>query len=594
MLSIDKGIAIPVFNTTRNNIKQFDNVFVKRLNSITGKEEASVFFSRNTSINASSDDSVYDCIHISGNVVRLEDLNFLAYTKFGNVNGKITFVNTMLTPENKILLICSYSTIFSLEENGSINVITGSPSFIKPINDNGNDLVDLGDIVFKNTHSDIPSISSIEDNETKLPSTYNWYYYNQVNNTYLIDSSKSNRDDMSGYFRDHPLLIDYKFYLTNIFQKCYVSEGNVLDPFDIIFKYTNGDDQIKPYSESSLFITDPKSLMKQKCLPVSYKDTMVFGTSVLDEQTGEPSSNWFSIYESDKTTLISDFICFDYLFATKSGKMFGVYGSNIYENDDVLLSSKWFKVQGGSAHEYEYTNNGLIYNTFKKMIETAYGIFYFDSKNILKYNEESDKFEVVPHEFDLTTNSLNFAENFNTGLFIGNKRDSVFEKRRSDAGFDESDFSTTGINFNYYDPKQNEFISLLPDTVLTSNPKMSISRIVDIQETSRGVFILYCANDNTYKNTIFRCYLSVYNVLLWEECKYKTTFKLLDGSSYTNEYPCNHSQVWEDETTNTIWISGTTYVTTENNTGMTMSDYQNIDITIGRYSGAWARHPAGA
>ena len=38
----------------------------------------------------------------------------------------------------------------------------------------------------------------------------------------------------------------------------------------------------------------------------------------------------------------------------------------IYENDDVLSSSKWFKVQGGSAHEYEYTNNGLIYNTFKK------------------------------------------------------------------------------------------------------------------------------------------------------------------------------------------------------------------------------------
>ena len=588
LLSIDKGITIPVYNTTRNNIKQFDNVFVKRLNSITGKEEAYVFFSRNTSKNDTSDDSVNDCIHISKNVVQLEDLNFLAYTKFGNVDGKNTFVNTMLTPENKILLICSYSAIFSLEENGSINVITGSPSFIGPINDKKDVLVDLGDIVFKNTHSEIPSISSIEDNENKLPSTYNWHYYNQVNNTYLIDSSKSNRDDMSGYFRDHPLLIDYKFYLTNIFQKCYVSEGNVLDPFDIIFKYTIGDDQIKPYSESSLFITDPKSLIKHKCLPVSYKDTMVFGTSVLDEQTGEPSSNWFSIYESDKTTLISDFICFDYLFVTKSGKMFGVYGSSIYENDDVLSSSKWFKVKGGSANESEYTDNGFIYNTFKKMVETQYGIFYFDSKNILKYNEESDKFEIVPHEFDLTTNTLNFAESFNTGLFIGNKRDSVFEKRRSGAGFEESDFSKTGINFNYYDPKQNEFISLLPDTVLTSISKMSISRIVDIQETSKGVFILYCANDNTYKNTIFRCYLSVYNVLLWEECKYKTTFKLLKGASYTNEYPCNHNQIWEDETTNTIWISGTTYVTTENNAGMTMSDYQNTNITIGRYSGAWA------
>jgi hypothetical protein len=117
---------------------------------------------------------------------------------------------------------------------------------------------------------------------------------------------------------------------------------------------------------------------------------------------------------------------------------------------------------------------------------------------------------------------------------------------------------------------------------------MSKSRIVDIQETSRGVFILYCANDNTYKNTIFRCYLSVYNVLLWEECKYKTTFKLLDGTLYTNEYPCNHSQVWEDINTNTIWISGTTYVTTSENAGMTMDDYRNTDITIGRYSGAWA------
>lgn len=588
LLSVDKGITIPVYNTTRNSIKQFDNIFVKRNNSVTGKEEAYVFFSRNTSKNSTSDDSVYDCIHISGNVVRLEDLNFLAYTKYGDVDEKPTFVNTMLTPENKILLLCAYSAIFSLEEDGTINVITGSPSFIKPINNNGNDLVNFGDIVFKNTHSNIPNISSIDDDVNKLPSTYNWNYYDQINNTYLVDSSESRRDDMLGYFKDRPLLMDYKFYLTNIFQKCYVSEGNALDPFDIIFKYTIGDDEIKPYSETSLFITDPKSLMKQKCLPVAYKDTMVFGTSVLDEQTGEPSSNWFSIYDSDKTTLISDYVSFDYLFVTKSGKMFGVYESGIYENDDVLSSSKWFKVQGGSAHECDYTTNGFVYNTFKKMLETQYGIFYFDSHTILKYNEESDKFEIVPHEFDLTNNTLNFAENFNTGLFIGNKRDSVFEKRRSGAGFEESKFSKTGINFNYYDPKQNEFVSLLPSTVLTSISKMSTSRIVDIQETSRGVFILYCANDNTYKNTIFRCYLSVYNVLLWEECKYKTTFKLLKGASYTNEYPCNHNQVWEDETTNTIWISGTTYVTTENNAGMTMSDYQNTNITIGRYSGAWA------
>ena len=587
LLSVDKGITIPVYNTTRNSIKQFDNVFVKRTNSITGKEEAYVFFTINTSKNDTSDDSVYDCIHISGNIVQLEDLNFLAYTKFGDANGKPTFVNTMLTPENKILLICSYSAIFSLEEDGSINVITGLPSFIKPINNNGNDLVNLGDIVFKNTHSNIPNISSIEDDENKLPSTYNWHYYNPVNNTYLVDSSEYRRDDMLGYFEDRPLLINHKFYLTNIFQKCYVSEGNVLDPFDVIFKYIMGDNEIKSYSESSIFISDPKSLINQKCLPVAYKDTMVFGTSVLDEQTGRPSSNWFSIYDSDKTTLISDFICFDYLFVTKSGKMFGVYGSNIYENNDVLSSPKWFKVQGGSAHECEYTINGLVYNTFKKMIETKYGIFYFDSKNILKYNEETDIFEVVPHEFDLTSNNLNFAESFDTGLFIGNKRDDGFERRRNDAGFDELDFSTTGINFNYYDPKQNEFVALLPSTVLTTISKMSTSRIVDIQETSRGVFILYCANDNTYKNTIFRCYLSVYNVLLWEECKYKTTFNLLDGSSYTNEYPCNHSQVWEDTTTNTIWISGTAYIPADA-TGMLMSDYQNTDITIGRYSGAWA------
>lgn len=586
LLSLDKGITIPVYNTTRNSIKQFDNIFVKRNNSVTGKEEAYVFFSRNTSKNSTSDDSVHDCIHIFGSIVQLEDLNFFAYTKYGDVDGKPTFVNTMLTPENKILLLCSYSAIFSLEEDGTINVITGSPSFIKPINNNENDLVNLGDIVFKNTHSNIPNISSMDD-INHLPSTYNWNYYNQVNNTYLIDSSESHRDDMLGYFEDHPLLIDYKFYFTNIFQKCYVSEGNILDPFDIIFKYTMGDGVVKPYSESSLFITEPKSLMKQKCLPVAYKDTMVFGTSVLDEQTGEPSSNWFSIYDSDKTTLISDYVSFDYLFVTKSGKMFGVYESGIYENDDVLSSPKWFKVQGGSAHECDYTDNGFVYNTFKKMLETQYGIFYFDSHTILKYNEETDKFESVPCEFNLR-NSLNFAENFDTGLFIGNKRDDGFEKRRSDVGFNELDFSTTGINFNYYDPKQNEFVSLLPSTVLTSISKMSTSRIVDIQETSRGVFILYCANDNTYKNTIFRCYLSVYNVLLWEECKYKTTFKLLDGSSYTNEYPCNHSQVWEDKSTNTIWISGTTYVTTQGMNGMAMSDYQNTDITIGRYAGAWA------
>ena len=588
LLSVNKGITVPVYNTTRNSVKQFDNVFVKRTNSITGKEEAYVFFMLNTSKDNTSDESVYDCIHISGNVVQLEDMNFLAYAKFGDVNRNPTFVNTMLTPENKILLICSYSAIVSLEEDGSTNIITGLPSFIGPITDNEDELVNLGDIIFRNTHSGIPSISSIEDDTTNLPSTYNWNYYNRLNNTYLIDSSESRRDDMSGYFSDRPLLIDYKYYLTNIFQKCYVSEGNVLDPFDVIFKYTIGDGEIKSYSDSSLFITDPKSLMRQKCLPVHYKDTMVFGTSVLDEETGGPSSNWFSIYDSDKTTLLSDYVSFDYLFVTKSGKMFGVYENGIYENDDVLSSSKWFKVQGGSAQVCAYTDNGLVYNTFRKMIETDYGVFYFDSRNILKYNEETDKFEAIDNEFDFSKNDINFAENFDTGLFIGNKRDSEFEKRRSAAGFTESEFSKPGINFNYYDPKQNKFISLLPDTVLTTVSKMDISRIVDIQDTSRGVFILYCANDDTYKNTIFRCYLSVYGVLLWEECKYKTTFTLLDGTSYTNEYPCNHSQIWEDETSNTIWISGTEYVTTENNAGMLKSDYLNTEITIGRYSGAWA------
>ena len=52
-----------------------------------------------------------------------------------------------------------------------------------------------------------------------------------------------------------------------------------------------------------------------------------------------------------------------------------------------------------------------------------------------------------------------------------------------------------------------------------------------------------------HKKEVFGRSVGGYKDAIWEECKYKTTFKMLNGTTYTNEYPCNHSQVWEDEIT---------------------------------------------
>ena len=595
LVSMNNGMCVPLYCTNRNSMKQFDNVFVKRTNSVTRKEEAYVFFGLNSVINSSNDDSLYDCIHISGNKAQLEDLNFLAYTKLRNGVGINTFTNVILTPDNEILLLTTYSSIIALNEEGKINVLKG-PTLITNFDDEFGDIVFIGSYLSNGNAANIIESTSMDDSG-RTPYPFNWYYYNPVCNTYLIDEPKEDEKEckisISGGYNGRTNIgtyngfIEYNYYLNNLFNKSYIKHGDPSDIYETLFRYRykNNDYslEILPYKDTTDECKYPVSLINQKILPVKYKETMVFGTSIMDEQTGEPSTNYFALYDYDKNTVISDYMCFDYLFATKSGKMFGVFENNIYENDDVLSSTKWFRVQGGSAHESEHAAEGFVYNSFRKMIENNYGIFYFDSKNILKYNENEDKFETVPHTFDLTNNTLNFAENFDTGLFIGNKRDVEFEDVREHFGYTESDFSSPGINFNYYDPKQKAFISLLPDTILTSVSKMDISRIVDIKETSRGVFILYCANDKTYKNTIFRCYLSVYNVLLWEECKYKQTFTMLDGTKYENEYPCNHKQIWEDKQSNTIWISGTSY-----GFNMTMDKYTNTEITVGRYSGAWA------
>lgn len=604
VLNMGTGKVVPLYCTNRNPVKQFDNVFVKRLNSNTNREEAFVFFGMNVSNNPNNTDNLHDCIHITRAGVQLKDLNLLGYTKLGMVNGTSIFSNVILDPENNILLVCNYSGILSFDENEKISLIKGS-NFIyhsKAYDENPHEVQREKSLIFTTSylnnmgyHKYIANSHSVDDTEN-VPYPFNWYYYSPVCNNYIkvIESD-------GGKIRYG---ITNKLHKNNSFVE--IKYGNSSDVSNTLFKnihYVNPLDRDmvdrKTDAENFKELKQPLILLKQKILPVKYKNTLIFGTSVVDDKTGKPSSNYFSIYDSDKKTLISDYFCFDYLFVTKSGKMFGVYETSIYENDDVLSSTKWFKVKGGTACEYGYLGDSLIViNSFKKMVENDFGIFYFDSKNILKYNEEEDKFDAVEHQFDLTTGTLNFAENFHTGLFIGYKRDPEFElafdsyyyrEKYNEYNQEETDvvlptkdqIYSYGINFNYYDPKQNAFISLLPDSILTSVSKMDKSMIVDIKETSQGVFILYYAADDTYKNTIFRVYTSIHNLILWEECKYKQTFTLLDGNKYENNYPCNHSQIWEDTTTDTIWILGSVY-------GIYSERFPLKENTIGRYMGAWA------
>ena len=588
LLSLTNGIAIPLYSTNRNSVKQFDKVFIKRYNNEKKKDEAYIFFKVNTSTpnSENTEDVLFDCIHIIGNTVELKDFNLLTYSK-SDVNGS-AFRNVILSPDNKILIVCENSVIFSIDELENLEVISKEKytETVDPYSES-------------EESGDYPAIAdgTTTDPEQQLYETITFndsnrlYYAKSYNNVYLIDehvntnlsihqfnyrSRKWNNDLIFKYI--------YDYYLASIDGSDVVNNnGNPFDVFDTRLKYYfNGDIQLNPI-DSKYFIPLPR----QKILPVRYKDTMIFGTSVMDEATGKPSSNWFTLYDETKVNLIENYVCFDYLFVTKSGKMFGVYKSNIYENDDVLSSNKWFRVVGSSVKETDFSDSGYVVNSFRKMIETNYGIFYFDSKNILRYNEEADKFEAVENTFfNNANNTLNFAEKFDSGLFIGNKRDHKFELVKEALDVNTQDY-IPGVNLNYYDPTQKKFVSLIPDSVCNTITGMNDSRIVSIRDTSKGVFVLYCSESN-FKNTIFRCYLSVNNIMSWEECKYKTTFTIKNpignftaNQVFNNQYPTNLKQIWEDEETNTIWITGSVHQNRDKSN-------TNIGSNISNVCCAWA------
>ena len=606
LLSLNNGNTVPLYSTTRNIVKQFDNVFIKRYNSEKDKEEAYVFFkiNRYNPRSENKTDALFDCIYLTKNNVELKDLHFNAGIK-SDLN---TFTNDLITPDNKIFVITKNYTIISIDESENIDIISREDyKECHPYEALADATVE--DEIIDEYHGE-PVLETLDETALIENTHYNKNLYAiSKNKVYLIDESvdMNVHPDITEinfplnnetYTDDIVLKVKYNYYLScsevNIAIR---NDGNPLDIYETRLNYIYDEyttDILKNTVNSRYFITLPR----QKILPVAYKDTMIFGTSIMDDDTGKPSTNWFALYDSDKTTLIDNFICFDYMFVTKSGKMFGVYNTSIYENDDVLSSNKWFRVPGGSAHKPDFIistnhtdeNVSLAYNTFKKMIETNYGIFYFDSKNILKYNEEEGRFESVKHDFDLTNNVLNFAESFETGLFIGNKRDHKFEIAREELGFRESYIpsSTTGINFNYYDPKSNEFVQLIPNSALASNSQIiGRSRIVSIRDTSKGVFVLYCDTTSDYKNTIYRCYMSINNVMTWEECKYKTDYtfteKFLEfnkNERITGQYPCNLKQIWEDEDTNTIWISGNVY--------NVKHELEHESKSISKMCGAWS------
>lgn len=512
------GMFVPTYSSNRSEYKQFNNLFVKRINSKTGKEEVYIFGKYYKNYNAEESttygDTKTDCIKIDGDGIKRLDFNFASYDHIRNPDYHGS--NVILAPDNKILILDLFGSILSIDEDEKVEFIN-----FTHYNDGDEYIFPSSIYVYRGYDGQIP-FDQMDSLSNVLLLTDN------LVKTYCVNEHVDRIEqyqDIDGSLYDYHL--KYKYYLTNINFDIGIGTGNPWDVYDTLTKYsydpgTNEFTKIDDYKTKY-----PSTLFNQKILPVKYKDTMIFGTSVLDEKTGMPSTDWFSIYDTDKVTLISNYICFEYLFVTKSGKMFGVYKNAIYENDDVLSSSKWFRVNGGSVYEN---------SKFKKMLETGYGIFYIDGRNVLNYNADLDKFEVVRTAMD-TENEFNFAESFDTGLFIGCRRSVL-----------------SGINFNYYDPNKKEFVLLIPDNVRTEIAGMNESVIVDIKDTSRGVFVLYYNSDS--RNTIFRCYMSVNGLMMWEECKYRTEYKFLNSTHFDKQYPCNLSTIYEDIGTNTIWLTG--------------------------------------
>ena len=215
------------------------------------------------------------------------------------------------------------------------------------------------------------------------------------------------------------------------------------------------------------------------CLPIVVNGELIYPDGYADPETIEQDpDNHFVVYDSDGVTPAYYNIHFDKMVETSKG-IFAVAGNEIFRNDLNTNGNGFFMTVGKGLHDSDYVN----------IIECRHGIFYCDNKNVMKFNEAENKFEIIPQTVatNSDTNKITFIECFNEGLIIASK-----PKHLSNA-YNETqypEFKIPGI-FEWYNSSTNSFKRLYESSDLISNgfDSTNLIQIGDVKEASKGLFI---------------------------------------------------------------------------------------------------------
>ena len=217
------------------------------------------------------------------------------------------------------------------------------------------------------------------------------------------------------------------------------------------------------------------------CLPIIVNGELIYPDGYADPETIEQDhDNHFVVYDSDGVTPAYYNIHFDKMVETSKG-IFAVAGNEIFRNDLNTNGNGFFMTVGKGLRDSDYVN----------IIECRHGIFYCDNKNVMKFNEAENKFDVVPQTVATSsdTNKITFIECFNEGLIIASK-----PKHLSNS-YNETqypEFKIPGI-FEWYNSSTNSFKRLYEPSDLIDNgfDSSNLIQIGDIKETSKGLFITF-------------------------------------------------------------------------------------------------------
>ena len=217
------------------------------------------------------------------------------------------------------------------------------------------------------------------------------------------------------------------------------------------------------------------------CLPIIVNGELIYPDGYADPETIEQDhDNHFVVYDSDGVTPAYYNIHFDKIVETSKG-IFAIAGNEIFRNDINTNGNGFFMIVGKGLRDSDYVN----------IIECRHGIFYCDNKNVMKFNEAENKFDVVPQTVATSsdTNKITFIECFNEGLIIASK-----PKHLSNS-YNETqypEFKIPGI-FEWYNSSTNSFKRLYEPSDLIDNgfDSSNLIQIGDIKETSKGLFITF-------------------------------------------------------------------------------------------------------